>query len=51
MSVPAPKAHAPIVARPLAPRLSRKLALVLRRDKPMQRGLREVITALKAAAA
>jgi hypothetical protein len=39
-----------IIARPLYPRLCRKLAIVLRRDKPLQRGLREVVAALKAAA-
>jgi DNA-binding transcriptional LysR family regulator len=37
----------PIVVRPLAPRLRRKRALVLRRDKVMTRGLREVTTALR----
>ncbi|MBP7062897.1 LysR family transcriptional regulator [Ferrovibrio sp.] len=31
----------------LAPRLSRRLALVLRRDKPLQRGLRETVAALR----
>jgi DNA-binding transcriptional LysR family regulator len=47
MSVPAKRQRAPIVPLPLSPRLNRKLALVLRRDKPLQRGLREVIAALK----
>ncbi|HEX2887991.1 LysR family transcriptional regulator [Vineibacter terrae] len=37
----------PIVARPLAPRLQRKLALVLRRDKVVNRGLREVMSAIR----
>ena len=36
--------------RPLSPRLHRKLAIVLRRDKPLHRGLREVVNAMKAAA-
>lgn len=31
----------------LTPRLSRQLALVLRRDKPLQRGLRETVAALR----
>jgi DNA-binding transcriptional LysR family regulator len=38
-----------VTSRPLYPRLCRKLAIVLRRDKPLQRGLREVVAALKAA--
>jgi DNA-binding transcriptional LysR family regulator len=38
-----------IAVRPLHPRLCRKLAIVLRRDKPLQRGLREFIGVLKAA--
>lgn len=37
----------PIVARPLVPRLQRKLALVVRRDKVISRGLREVMTAIR----
>lgn len=36
------------VVRPLKPRLYRKLALVLRRDKPLTKGLREVIKAIEA---
>ena len=35
-----------LVIRSLTPRLSRKLALVLRRDKRLDRGLREVVNAL-----
>ncbi|MCC7274682.1 MAG: LysR family transcriptional regulator [Alphaproteobacteria bacterium] len=35
-----------LVVRPLAPRLHRRLGLVLRRDKPLDRGLREVVKAL-----
>lgn len=35
-----------LVVRSLTPRLSRKLALVLRRDKRLDRGLREVVNAL-----
>lgn len=33
--------------RSLAPKLTRKLALVLRRDKPLQRGLRETLAAFR----
>jgi DNA-binding transcriptional LysR family regulator len=48
MALPSPRAR--MVVRPLYPRLSRKLAIVMRRDKPLQRGLREVINAIKASA-
>jgi DNA-binding transcriptional LysR family regulator len=50
MAVRDANARRRIITRPLHPRLCRKLAIVLRRDKPLQRGLREVVTALKAAA-
>lgn len=40
--------HEPFVVRPLKPRLYRKLALVLRRDKPLTKGLRELIRAVTA---
>jgi DNA-binding transcriptional LysR family regulator len=50
MAVSSANARRGIILRPLHPRLSRKLAIVLRRDKPLQRGLREVVGALKAAA-
>ena len=36
----------PIVSRPLSPKLHRQLALVIRRDKTLDRGLREAIKAL-----
>jgi hypothetical protein len=36
------------VMRSLKPRLYRKLAIVLRRDKPLTKGLREVIRKLEA---
>jgi DNA-binding transcriptional LysR family regulator len=36
-----------LVVRPLSPRLYRKLAIVVRRDKVLQRGLRETIEALR----
>jgi DNA-binding transcriptional LysR family regulator len=35
-----------LIARALAPQLTRKLGVVLRRDKPLHRGLREVVNAL-----
>jgi DNA-binding transcriptional LysR family regulator len=50
MALPSLQARGRIVARPLHPRLCRKLAIVMRRDKPLQRGLREVINAIKASA-
>src|SRR5262249_4029950 len=37
-----------IMQRPLTPRLTRQLGVVLRRDKPLQRGLRELVNALTA---
>ena len=40
--------HEPFVVRPLRPRLYRKLALVLRRDKPLTKGLRELMRAIAA---
>jgi hypothetical protein len=44
-------AQAPgLAVHPLSPRLSRRLGLVLRRDKPLTRGLRETIAALEQAA-
>jgi DNA-binding transcriptional LysR family regulator len=36
--------------RPLSPRLHRRLGIVLRRDKPLDRDLRELVKALEAAA-
>lgn len=36
-----------MLIRPLAPRLSRMLAIVLRKDKPLYRGLREMVQALQ----
>jgi DNA-binding transcriptional LysR family regulator len=38
----------PFVVRPLKPRLYRKLALVLRRDKPLTKALQETIKAIEA---
>ena len=37
----------PLVARPLSPKLHRKLALVIRRDKILTKGLRETIKAIR----
>ena len=39
--------RANLVVRPLSPRLYRKLAIVIRRDKVLHLGLRETIRALK----
>lgn len=38
---------ADVATRPLSPRLSRMLGLVMRRDKHLSRGLREMVAALK----
>ncbi|MGO4842837.1 LysR family transcriptional regulator substrate-binding protein, partial [Rhizobiaceae sp. 2RAB30] len=38
---------ADIATRPLSPRLTRTLGLVMRRDKHLSRGLREMVAALK----
>jgi len=40
--------HEPFVVRSLKPKLYRKLALVLRRDKPLTKGLREFVRAIAA---
>lgn len=50
MALP-PRSMSGLAAHPLSPRLARKLALVVRRDKPLHRGLREMIAAVKDAAA
>jgi len=46
MALPAASARRRTVIRRLHPQLSRKLALVMRRDKPLSRGLREVREAI-----
>ncbi len=46
MAVPPAQVAGKLIVRSLSPRLYRKLAIVLRRDKPLQRGLREVVDAL-----
>jgi DNA-binding transcriptional LysR family regulator len=48
MAVSNAKKRGGLVVRSLTPRLSRKLALVLRHDKRLDRGLREVVKALTA---
>jgi DNA-binding transcriptional LysR family regulator len=48
MAVPPASVRGRLIVRPLSPELHRTLAVVLRRDKPLQRGLREVVTALGA---
>jgi DNA-binding transcriptional LysR family regulator len=40
-------ADAPIVSRPLSPKLDRTLGLVMRRDKILTKGLREVVAAIE----
>ncbi len=41
-------AHKPFAIRSLSPALYRKLAIIVRRDKPLHRGLKQLIAALKA---
>lgn len=47
MAVASAEARRGLKVAPLKPRLSRTLALVLRRDKPLSRGLRETLGALQ----
>lgn len=49
MALSTPEARRDLVVRPLKPKLSRQLALAIRRDKPLSRGLREAIAALQRA--
>lgn len=49
MALASPEAARGLVVRPLKPRLTRQLALAIRRDKPLSRGLREAIAALQRA--
>ena len=48
MAVSKDKSRDSFVVRPLSPRLHRTLAVVIRRDKLLHRGLRETVKALKA---
>ncbi|MBX6324092.1 MAG: LysR family transcriptional regulator, partial [Rhodospirillaceae bacterium] len=47
MAVRGPAARSALVVRPLSPRLHRTLAVVIRRDKRLHRGLREMLRALE----
>lgn len=47
MAVATPEARRGLQVQALKPKLTRQLALVLRRDKPLSRGLRETIAALR----
>lgn len=47
LSLPTAGARRRMIVRPLQPRLLRKLAIVMRRDKPLHRGLREVVGAIR----
>jgi DNA-binding transcriptional LysR family regulator len=49
MAVRSDKHRGSLVVRPLTPRLHRTLAIVIRRDKPLHRGLKEIIRALNEA--
>ncbi|MBS4045170.1 MAG: LysR family transcriptional regulator [Alphaproteobacteria bacterium] len=51
MALTTPEARRGLEVRALKPKLTRQLALVLRRDKPLSRGLRETIAALRGLAA
>jgi DNA-binding transcriptional LysR family regulator len=48
MALTTPESRRGLEVHALKPRLTRQLALVLRRDKPLSRGLRETIAALRA---
>ncbi len=48
IAVGGPRDHLPVIARPLSPRLYRQLALVLRKDKPVTPGMRELMNRLQA---
>ena len=48
MAIRPKEAERQFVVRSLKPRLYRKLALVLRKDKPLTKGLRELIKAISA---
>jgi DNA-binding transcriptional LysR family regulator len=50
MAVDTPHRTPRLRIQPLTPRLTRSIGLVLRRDKPLHRGLRETIAALRRAA-
>jgi DNA-binding transcriptional LysR family regulator len=45
-----PTGESRIACRSLTPRLARRLGLVLRRDKPLHRGLRETVAEIRRAA-
>lgn len=51
MAVATPEARRGLQVCALKPKLARQLALVLRRDKPLSRGLRETLAALRGLAA
>ncbi len=51
MALATPESRRGLEVRALKPKLTRQLALVLRRDKPLSRGLRETIAALRGLAA
>ena len=46
MAVAQPASRGALTVRSLAPRLNRRLGLVMRHDKPQSRGLTEVVKAL-----
>lgn len=50
MALASPDARRGLTVRALKPKLTRQLALAIRRDKPLSRGLRETVAALQRAA-
>ena len=51
MAVPARAEQHDLIVRSLSPKLYRRLAVVIRRDKRLDRGLRQTLSALKALSA
>jgi len=49
MALSSPDARRGLIVRALKPKLTRQLALAIRRDKPLSRGLRETVAALQRA--
>jgi len=49
MALSTPESQRGLIVRPLKPKLTRQLALAIRRDKPLSRGLREAIASLQRA--
>jgi DNA-binding transcriptional LysR family regulator len=50
MAVRDPRSRPHLLIRSLSPKLYRTLAIVLRHDKPLHRGLREIVSAIETSA-